>query len=141
MELVGTAEERSNSVAHLKAPIKHKSMTHRCRECKGKPRFSSRTGTLLQSSKLPYRTWVVAIYLFTTGIKGTSSMKLHRDLEVTYKTAWHLSHRIRKAYEADTPEFAGPVEVDESYFGGIEGNKQPARRRIRAAAVSARLRS
>ena len=39
----------------------------------------------------------IGIYLFTTGIKGTSSMKLHRDLAVTYKSAWHLAHRLRKA--------------------------------------------
>ena len=113
---------------NVQANIKHKTMTHRCRQCMGKPRFSVRTGTLLQSSKLPFRTWVIAIYLFTTGIKGTSSMKLHRDLDVTYKTAWHLSHRIRKAFEMDTPEFEGPAEVDEAFFGGKEGNKHARKR-------------
>lgn len=114
--------------SNVQENIKHKTMTHRCRECEGKPRFSVRTGTLLQSSKLPFRTWVIAIYLFTTGIKGTSSMKLHRDLDVTYKTAWHLSHRMRKAFEADAPEFAGPAEVDEAFFGGKEGNKHASKK-------------
>ena len=113
---------------NVQCGIKHKTMTHRCRECLGKPRFSVRTGTLLQSSKLPFRTWVIAICLVTTGIKGTSSMKLHRDLEITQKTAWHLAHRIRKAFESDAPEFAGPVEVDGAFFGGKEGNKHASKK-------------
>lgn len=113
---------------NVQSGIKHKSMTHRCRECPGKPRFSLRTGTVLQSSKLDYRTWVIAIYLFATGIKGTSSMKLHRDLEITYKSAWHLAHRLRKALQTETPKFEGPVEVDEAFFGGVEGNKHASKR-------------
>ena len=108
--------------------IKHKTMTHRCRECKGRPFFSVRKGTIMDSSNLSFQVWAIAIYLFTTGIKGTSSMKLHRDLDVTYKTAWHLAHRLRKAFETATPEFAGPVEVDEAFFGGIEGNKHASKK-------------
>ncbi|MDE2848103.1 MAG: IS1595 family transposase [Gemmatimonadota bacterium] len=108
---------------NVQSGIKHPTMTHRCRECPNRKMFSVRTGTILQSSKLSFRVWVISIYLFTTGIKGTSSMKLHRDLEITYKSAWHLSHRLRKAFETETPEFAGPVEVDEAFFGGLEGNK------------------
>ena len=115
-------------IFNVQCNIKHTSMTHRCRECPGKPRFSLRTGTVLQSSKLDYRTWVIAIYLFATGIKGTSSMKLHRDLEITYKSAWHLAHRLRKAYQTETPKFNGPVEVDEAFFGGLEGNKHASKK-------------
>ena len=48
----------------------------------------------MQSSKLGYQVWAIATYLMTTGIKGTSSMKLHRDLGITQKTAWHLAHRV-----------------------------------------------
>ena len=90
--------------------------------------FTLRTGTVLQSSKLSYLVWVIAMYLFTTGIKGTSSMKLHRDLDVTYKSAWHLSHRLRKAYQAETSKFTGLVEVDEAFFSGIEGNKHASKK-------------
>ncbi len=75
----------------------------------------------MQSSKLPLRTWVYAIYLEMTSLKGVSSMKLHRDLGIKQDTAWHLQHRIRTAFIQEIAnEFAGPVEVDESYFGGLE---------------------
>ena len=108
---------------NVQCGIGHKSMTHRCRECVGKPRFSVKTGTVMQSSKLGYQTWAIAAYLVTTNLKGVSSMKLHRDLGITQKSAWHLMHRMRKAYELGLPLFAGPVEADETYVGGLEKNK------------------
>ena len=73
----------------------------------------------MQSSKLGYQTWAVAIYLLTTSLKGVSSMKLHRDLNITQKFAWHLAHRLREMWQdRDGGLFAGPVEVDETFVGG-----------------------
>ena len=106
----------------------HKTMTHRCWDCPGKREFSLRVGTVMESSKLSYRTWAMAIYLIITNLKGVSSWKLHRDLKITQKTAWHLEHRIRKALEANGVLFSGPVEVDESYFGGRERNKHESKK-------------
>ena len=83
----------------------------------------------MQSSKLSYQVWVLASYIMSTGIKGTSSMKLHRDLDITQKTAWHLAHRLRESWENQESKFAGPVEVDETYFGGREKNKSNNKKR------------
>ena len=113
---------------NVQSGIKHHSMTHRCRECDGKPRFSVKTGTVMQSSKLGYQTWAIAAYLVTTNLKGVSSMKLHRDLEITQKSAWHLAHRLRKTFESGNPLFAGPVEVDETYMGGKRKNMPKSKR-------------
>ena len=68
----------------------------------------------------------------TTSLKGVSSMKLHRDLGITQKSAWHLMQRIRKGFEDNTDlELNGPVEVDETFVGGIEANK-PEHKKLRA---------
>ena len=103
--------------------IKHPSMTHRCRDCDGKPMFSLKTGTIMEGSNLKYRVWAVGLYLFTTNLKGVSSMKLHRELGIGQKAAWFMLHRLRKASETGASPFTGPVEVDETYMGGRESNK------------------
>ena len=99
----------------------HPSMPFHCKDCR--QFFSVKTGTLMQSSKIGYRKWAIAIYLMTTGIKGTSSMNLHRDIGVTQKTAWHMAHRIREIFDRGEAMFSGPVEVYETYVGGKEKNK------------------
>ena len=114
---------------NVQAGIKHKTMTHRCRECDGRPMFSLKTGNIMEGSKLGYQTWAIAIYLVTTNLKGVSSMKLHRDLEITQKSAWHLAHRLRKAFETGNPLFSGPVEADETYIGGKRKNMPKAKRK------------
>ena len=102
-------------------------MPYRCRDCKSY--FSLKTNTPMQDSKLPLRLWAWAIYLEMTSLKGVSSMKLHRDLGIRQASAWHMLHRIREAFMDVAHEFEGPVEVDESYFGGLERNKHARKRR------------
>lgn len=117
---------------NVQHPIAHKTMTHRCRDCytgKSKTMFSIKTGTVMEGSNLKYRAWAVAIYLFTTNIKGVSSMRLHRELGISQKAAWFMLHRLRMAMEAETGPFAGPVEADETYIGGKRKNKSNAERK------------
>ena len=115
---------------NVQAGIKHKTMTHRCREkvC-GKRMFSIKTGTVMEASNLPYRAWAVGIYLFTTNLKGVSSMRLHRELGISQKAAWFMLHRLRLSFDAETGPFAGPVEVDETHIGGKRKNKPLAKRK------------
>lgn len=93
----------------------------RCRNCR--KLFSVKTDTLMHSSNIPLSKWGIAIYLYSTNLKGPSSMNLHRELGITQKSAWYMAHRIREAWDNPTETFAGPVEVDEAYIGGREGNK------------------
>ena len=109
--------------------VKHKSMTHRCRDCESKPFFTLRTGSVMAGTKMPYRTWAIGIYLFTTNLKGVSSMRLHREVGIGQKAAWFLLHRLRFAFEEDPGQFAGPVEVDETNVGGKRKNKPLKKRK------------
>lgn len=107
---------------------KHKTQDHRCRDCR--KWFSVKAGTVMESSNLSYQVWVLAVYLLNTDLKGRASMKLHRDLNITQKSAWHLAHRIRETWEKRGGSlFGGPVEADETYVGGKRKNMSNAKRR------------
>ena len=84
----------------------------------------------MQNSKIPLSKWAIAIYLCLTSLKSISSMKLRRDIGVSQPTAWFMLHRIREAWARETPGgFSGPVEADESYFGGRRRNMSNAKRK------------
>lgn len=82
--------------------------------------FTATAGTIFHDSHLPLRKWFFAVYLMTESKKGMSANQLKRTLHVSYKTAWYLCHRIRKAMQEATenePKLEGTVEVDETYVG------------------------
>ena len=115
-----------------------KPMPYWCGDCRR--HFSVRLNTVFERSKVPLRKWAIAIYLEMTSLKGISSMKLHRDLGVTQRTAWFMLHRIREVW-ADGPaeQFQGPVEADESYFGGKMKNRPVSKRVVKGRGMAGKI--
>lgn len=98
---------------------------YKCYACR-KP-FTVKMGTVMESSHIPVRLWLQAIYLLNSSKKGFSTRQLQRTFQCSMKTAWFLTHRVREAM-ADLrmvePEPMGgagkTIEVDETYIGGKE---------------------
>ena len=107
----------------------HKKMPYWCSDCRSY--FSIKTGTSMANSKISLRKWAIAVYICLTSLKSVSSMKLHRDIKVSQPTAWFMLHRIREAWTGGNGDrdYSGPVEVDESYFGGRRRNMPNAKRK------------
>lgn len=90
-----------------------------CKECR--TQFTVTTGTIMHRSHITLRQWVQAFHSMCSHKKGVSSLQLQRNLGLhSYKSAWHLSHRIRFTMSNDpiTKMLKGTVEVDETYVGG-----------------------
>lgn len=93
--------------------------------------FSHKVGTIFEDSKLGLDKWFVAVWCVVNSKNGISSHELARALGVTQKTAWFMTHRIRKTLEiADPPDskFPGPAEADATYVGGAAKNMHKAKR-------------
>ena len=95
----------------------------KCGECR--KQFTVKVGTVFEHARMPLHKMLQAVYLMTSSKKGISAHQLHRVLEVTYKTAWFLAHRIREAMRSgDLAPFGsdgGVVEVDETFIGKLKG--------------------
>jgi transposase-like protein len=95
---------------------------YRCGPCKRQ--FTVKVGTVFESSHVPLHQWLQAVYLMCNSKKGISSHQLMRVLDVQYKTAWFMTHRIREAMKTgNLPPMGGNsaiVEADETYFGNKE---------------------
>ena len=101
----------------------HRKGLHNCRSCR--KQFSVTVGTLFERSHIPLNKWMLAFHLMAASKKGMSAHQMHRQLDITYKTAWFMCHRIREAMtETNRPKLGGAgkfVEADETFFGRKPG--------------------
>src|SRR5580658_4293691 len=97
----------------------HRPGLYYCNECKGQ--FTVTVGTVLERSKIPLTKWLMAAHMFNSGKNGVSAHEIHRNLGVTYKTAWFMMHRLREAMNELNPSPMGgegqSVQIDETYTG------------------------
>lgn len=96
-----------------------------CRPCRKK--FTVTVGSIFERSHIPIHKWLLAFRLMASSKKGMSAHQLHRSLDITYKSAWFMAHRIREAMRpTDAGGLGGQnkvVEVDETYVGGKAKNR------------------
>ncbi len=105
----------------------------KCKACNHQ--FSVTSGTIFASRKLPIRDYLAAIAIFVNAVKGISALQLGRDLDVQYKTAFVMAHKLREAIGSvqDHGTLAGEVEIDGAYVGGhgrqanVKAERQPLR--------------
>jgi transposase-like protein len=95
----------------------------KCYACR--KQFTVKVGTVFESAHIPLHKMLQAVYLLCSSKKGCSSHQLHRTLEITYKSAWFLSHRIREAMrDGSLAPMGGAgaiVEIDETIIGRVQG--------------------
>jgi len=106
----------------------HRPGLWKCKDCR--EQFSVTVGTVFERSKIALNVWLQAVYLLCSSKKGISAHQLHRTLDVTYKTAWFMAHRIREAMTTNPTGLlgggGGTVEADETFWGNkkkVKGTK------------------
>jgi transposase-like protein len=103
----------------------HRPGLYQCNGCR--QHFTVTVGTLFEDSHIPLHKWMLAFHLMTASKKGISSKQLSRMLDITYKSAWFMAHRIREAMKPDCVDMLGgkcPVEADETFIGKKPGMKK-----------------
>ena len=105
---------------------KHRDGLIQCNDCR--EQFTVTVGTVFERSKVPLNKWLLCNHLLCASKKGMSAKQMERMLGVTYKTAWFMCHRIRKAMEVEANgPLGGPdkfVEADETFVGGKARNRK-----------------
>jgi len=137
LDLIKTFPDEQSCVDHLEAlrwngnvvsPFDPSSKVYNCKgnryKCKNTGKyFNVKTATLFDNTKIELQKWFMAIYLVTGHKKGISSLQLHRDLDITQKSAWFMLQRIRNCFGIETEQLDNEVEIDETYVGGKNKNR------------------
>jgi transposase-like protein len=100
---------------------------YQCRACRHQTTLLS--GTLFEATKLPLRTWFLAMHLLTSTKTNMAALELMRHLGVSYRTAWRLKHKIMQAMaeREQTRQLHGFVQIDDAYLGGERNGGKPGR--------------
>jgi transposase-like protein len=97
----------------------HRAGLYQCNECR--EQFTVTVGTVFERSKIPLTKWLAALFLLSCSKKGMSTHQMHRMLDISYKSTWFMTHRLREAMRSgDLAPMGGPgtiVEIDETFIG------------------------
>ncbi len=115
------------SSARITQTKNRKPLPYWCGSCRR--HFNVKTNTIMHRSKIPMRKWVIAMFLWSTSLHGVSSLKLHRDLQISQKSAWFLAHRLREAWKQGNFGIESQVEANETITGGKRKNLPASKRR------------
>jgi transposase-like protein len=125
----GTRTRKNPKTGELETKAVPARVLYVCLSCK--KQFSVTEGTIFNDTHLSLEKWFLAVALMVDAKKGLSALQLKRDLKTAYKTAWYLSHRIRKAMGlcemADEKPLKGTIEIDETYMGSKVYDKRRKR--------------
>lgn len=114
--------QKISKITRKTASKNKRAQIYQCLEKTCKQQFSATSGTIFNDSHLPLHKWFLAMALVVDAKKGMSAKQLQQHLGIgSYRSAWYMAHRIRKAMDVDTQEFpklTGVVEMDETYVGG-----------------------
>jgi hypothetical protein len=112
--------DRISKITRKTVTKNKRAQVYQCLEPTCKQQFSATSGTLFADSHLPLQKWYMALALVVDAKKGISANQLMEHLGIgSYRTAWYMAHRIRKAMvDADPTPMSGTVEIDETYIGG-----------------------
>jgi len=114
--------ERISKITRKSESKNKRKFIYQCLEESCKQQFSATNGTIFADSHLPLHKWFMALALVIDAKKGMSAKQLQAHLGLgSYRTAWYMAHRIRKAMDVPNSEFpkmTGVVEMDETYLGG-----------------------
>ncbi len=101
---------------------------YKCRAKECHKQFTATVGTIFEDSHIPLSKWFATIYLMCASKKGISAHQIHRQLGVTYKSAWFMCHRVREAMQdkGELAPLSGTVEADETYMHPRRRRGSPA---------------
>lgn len=124
----GTVGEATAMESSRSAKVKLREGVYNCRACRAP--FTATVGTIFEGSHVPLSKWMLGFFIFASAKKSISALQLQRQLGIgSYRTAWHMAHRIRAAMANGGPQppFSGDVEADETYVGGRPRNRLSAK--------------